>query len=147
MNLQQVFFHTALKDNNVSLINSYFRKLASELGFHFFFKTSKKITYFSGPFFFFYVNICQGINTDQLLSPEFQYPQQKPLVWPQDTALPFVTISDPAMLTILLGKWKSTNASSYTNQNFQHLNFWDRCNTQFHLFTHIVISVKSALFP
>lgn len=79
--------------------------------------------------------------------PEFLYTQKKPLVWSQGTALGFVTICDPAMLITLLGKWKPTTAEPTFNTKFLALEFWERRITQFHLFTHIMISVKSALFP
>lgn len=42
--------------------------------------------------------------------PEFLYTQKKPLVWPRGTIPEFVTIYDPATLTMLLGKWKPPSA-------------------------------------
>lgn len=79
--------------------------------------------------------------------PEFLYTQKNPFVWPQGTALVFFTICEPAMLITLLGKWKLTSAEPTFNTKVSALEFWERRITQFHLFTHIMISVKSALFP
>lgn len=47
--------------------------------------------------------------------PEFLYTQKKPLVWPPGTAPGFVTIYDPATLTMLLGKWKLPSAEPTFN--------------------------------
>lgn len=79
--------------------------------------------------------------------PEFLYTQKKPLLWPQGTALGFVTICDPAMFIMLLGKWKPTTAESTFNTKVLALENLRKVDYKFHLFTHITISVKSALFP
>lgn len=57
--------------------------------------------------------------------PEFLHTQKNPLVWPQGTALGFVTICDPAMLIMLLGKWKPTSAEPTFNTKVSALEFWE----------------------
>lgn len=76
--------------------------------------------------------------------PEFLYTQKKPLVWPQGTAPGFVTIHDPATLTMLLGKLKPPSAEPTFNTEVLAL---ERQVKQFHLSTHTMILVKLALFP